>query len=153
MTLNTIIVRLKSYFEKHAMINTTSITLDDSYFNSITDIIYPVVNIQFINTDVTDTSFIHNFKIIIGDQTNPNITGIDFEIYSDSIQVAEDFFGYLNEAFDFEWIKVSSLQPFYDSNVDRISGVVFTVKLVVRRRVLSNIEVPNQDCVTPHKNN
>jgi len=145
MNLNTIINSIKGYFTNHAMVNGANVTLDDDDFNALVDLSYPVVNIQYIDTDVSNNLLTHNFKIVIGDLTNPNIQAIDFEIYSDCIQISEDFFGWLDTIYDFDWSKSTNLQPFTDSNTDRVSGIVFTISLAVRRAV-------NQDCVAPHKN-
>jgi len=145
MTLNEIIVALKAYFNNHSFINTVNVTMDDSDFNAVNDIVYPIVNIQYLDTDVSDISLSHNFKIAIGDLTNPNVELIDIEIISDSIQVADDFFGWLDNQYDFDWNKNTSLQPFSDSNVDRISGVVFQITVSVNRKL-------DSDCLAPHIN-
>lgn len=142
MTLNKIINVLKNYFESHLMIRGVSVTLDDANFNAISDTQYPVANIQFVDSDVTATQFRYNFKIIIADLTNPNIEDIDFEIYSDCLQIASDFFGYLNTIYDFDWTKTASVVPFSDGNVDRISGVVFTISLIT-------FPVSDPNCVAP----
>ena len=130
MTLNQVINSLKNYFESHPLVNTTNVTLDDADFNAINNLVYPVANIQYIDTDVNDKRFQHNFKIIVADLTNPNIEGIDFEIFSDTLQIVGDFTSSLENNYDYDWIKTTNIQPFQDSNVDRISGVVFTIGII-----------------------
>lgn len=130
MSLNEVISLIKTYFENHPLINTTNVTLDDADFNAINNILYPVVNIQYIDTDVVERRFQHNFKIIIADATNPNIENIDFEIFSDCLQIAGDFTSSLDNNYNFDWIKTTSIQPFQDGNVDRISGIVFTMGII-----------------------
>lgn len=143
MTLNKIIDELKVYFESHLMINYVVVTNDDDDFNALSDISYPVVNIQYLDTIVTSTLLTHNFKIIIGDLTNPNIQLIDYNIYSDCIQIADDFFGWLENNFSYDWDKNTTIDNFTDSNVDRVSGIVFPLSLSVRRGI-------NSDCIAPH---
>lgn len=130
MTLNSIINRLKSYFESHPQVNTSNVTIGDDDLNAINNITYPLVNIQYIDTDVSYKKMQHNFKIIIGDLTNPNVIGIDYEIFSDCLQISGDFIGWMDDNYDFDWVKVTNIQPFQDDNVDRISGVVFTIGVI-----------------------
>lgn len=130
MTLNEIINDIKGYFESHTLINTVNITIGDDDLNAIDGIVYPLVNIQYLDSDVLQKQIQHNFKIIIGDLTNPNILGIDYEIFSDSLQVAGDFYLWLDNNFNFDYIKTTNIQPFQDDNVDRMSGIVFTIGVV-----------------------
>ena len=127
MSLNQVLEILKGYFNSHPQIADVSLSLSDSDFNAISNFTYPVADIQYIDTDVLDKRFQHNLKIILGDLTNPNVEGIDFEIYSDRLQVAGDFFQWAEDNYDLDIIRTTSIQPFQDSNVDRISGVVFNI--------------------------
>jgi hypothetical protein len=127
MTLNQVLESIKAYFEAHPQVTDVTLSLGDDDFNAVTGLTYPVVDIQYVDTDVVEQRFQHNLKIIIGDLTNPNIPGIDFEVYSDRLQVAGDFFHWLEDNYDFDWVKTTSIQPFTDSNVDRVSGVVFSL--------------------------
>lgn len=130
MTLNQVLAQIKEYFENHPMVNNSQLSLSDSDFNAINNLIYPVVDIQYIDSDFENQRFQHNLKIIIADLSNPNIDSIDFEIYSDTLQIAADFFYYLENNFLFDYIKTTSLQPFQDSNVDRTTGVVFNIGII-----------------------
>lgn len=146
MTLNAITEQLKDYFNNHRLINTVNVTIGDDDLNAINNIIYPLVNIQYINSTIENTKYIsHNFKIIIGDRTSPNVELIDMEIFSDTLQIADDFTGWLDTIYEFDWINNVSVEPFSDSNVDRVSGVVFTITILSPRLV-------NSDCLTPYKN-
>jgi hypothetical protein len=127
MTLNQVIASIKQYFKNHPLIEDVMVSLGDDDLNAVTGLKYPLVDIQYLDTDVVDKRFQHNLKIIIGDLTNPNVTGIDFEIYSDCLQIAGDFFQWLEDNFDFDYIRNTNVQPFTDSNVDRVSGVVFNI--------------------------
>jgi len=127
MTLNQVLQEIKTYFKNHPLINDVLISLGDEDFNATPGLTYPVVDIQYIDTDVVDKRFQHNIKIVIADLTNPNVEGIDYEIYSDTLQIAGDFFNELEYNFNYDWVKTTSIQPFNDSNVDRTTGVVFTL--------------------------
>jgi hypothetical protein len=127
MTLNQVLDNIKAYFQAHPQVTDVLLSLGDDDFNAAVGLTYPVVDIQYQDTDVLDKRFQHNLKIIIADITNPNVSGIDFEIYSDRLQVAGDFFHWLEDNYDFDWIKTTSIQPFQDGNVDRITGVVFNL--------------------------
>lgn len=127
MSLNQVLQILKDYFESHPQVADVSLSLGDADFNAINNLTYPVADIQYIDTDVVGKRFQNNFKIILGDLTNPNVEGIDFEIYSDRLQVAGDFFQWAEDNYELDIIRTTSLQPFQDSNVDRISGVVFNI--------------------------
>lgn len=142
MTLNQIFTSLKTYFKRHALVNGVNVTIDNDDFNALTGIEYPVVNIQYIDTGVSGDLLNHNFKIIIGDSTNLNVQLIDIEIFSDCIQIADDFFGWLNTQYDFDWNKNTALLPFVDTNSDRTSGIVFTLVLTTYR-IVDNV------CQTP----
>lgn len=138
MTLNELIALLRNYFQTHPVIRSVSITLSDSDFNAINDQVYPTVNIQYVDTDIDRNRFTNNFKIIIADLTNPNVLDIDFEIYSDTLQVAGDFMNFIEGQMDIDYTRTSNLQPFQDSNVDRTSGVVFTIGLTTYNNTSTN---------------
>lgn len=143
-TLNQILTQIEDYFQTHALVNGVNITLDDDDFNALVDLSYPVVNIQYLDTDVNERLLIHNLKVTIGDLTNPNVELLDISIYSDCIQIAEDFFGWLETQYGFDWNKNTNIQPFSDSNTDRVSGIVFTMAISTFRKI-------NADCAAPHK--
>lgn len=146
MTLNYITEQIKDYFNSHRLINTVNVTIGDDDLNAINNITYPLVNIQYINSSIDDTKYMsHNFKIIIGDRTSPNVELIDMEIFSDTLQIADDFTGWLDTIYEFDWLRNTSIEPFSDSNVDRVSGVVFTITILAPRLV-------NSECLTPYKN-
>ena len=138
MTLNELIALLRNYFQSHPMIKSVSITLTDSDFNAINDQTYRTVNIQYIDTDIDRNRFTNNFKIIIADLTNPNVPDIDFEIYSDALRIAGDFMNFIEGQMDIDYTRTSNIQPFQDSNVDRTSGVVFTIGLTTYQNTSLN---------------
>ena len=129
MTLNQVLDAINSYFNTHPLIKQVSLTIDDDDFNAVTAKEYPIVNIQYVDTDAVADRFQHNLKIIIADLTNPNVEGIDFEIYSDALQIAGDFFKFLEFNFTIDAVRTTNFQPFQDSTVDRISGVVFNLSV------------------------
>lgn len=140
MSLNQVLEAIKAYFKAHPLISQVNITIDDDSFNALTGLTYPVVNLQYVDSDAVADRFQHNFKVIIADLTNPNVEGIDFEIYSDSLQIAGDFFHWLEDNYSFDAIRTTNFQPFTDSNVDRITGVVFNLGIFTWLN--KNIECP-----------
>ena len=127
MTLNEILIDFKNYLQNHPLLESCSLTLSDEDFNALNSQQYPTSNIQYIDSTTVGTTFTHNIKIILADLSNPNVEDIDFEILSDLMRIAGDFFVYLDGDFRFDWTKTSNIQPFVDSNVDRMTGIVFTI--------------------------
>jgi hypothetical protein len=129
LTLNQIKILLTDFFNSHNMINSVYY-MDDFDFNAESSIDYPVVNIEYLNSAITDKVFNHNFKIVIGDITVPDNYEMEDMVHSDTLQIAEDFFTFLqnyngNLIFD----RASSIQKFVDDTGDRICGIVFTIRL------------------------
>lgn len=144
MTLNQILTSLKTYFKRHALINGVNVTLDNDDFNALVGVEYPVVNIQYVDTPVSYPLSYHTFKITIGDLTSMNIQLLDIEIFSDCVQVAEDFFSWLELQEDYDWNKNTTINPFIDANGDRTSGITFTI-------VLSSYLQENVECQVPYR--
>ena len=55
--------------------------------------------------------------------------GIEDEIYSDMILIAEDFFAWAQEKEGFDFSKQVNIQKFVDATGDRTSGIIFKVQL------------------------
>jgi hypothetical protein len=142
MTLNNFKSLLKTWFQNHAQINSVYYC-DDFDFNAERSIDYPTVNIEYLNSAINDKEMNHIFKIVIADITKPDDTEMEDNIISDSLQIAEDFFTYLQNAEGFRFNKTSSLQKFVDDTADRAAGIVFTITLSVIR--------PQNWCNTPTK--
>lgn len=133
MTLNQIKYLLIGFFESHRMIN--QVFYGDKFdFSAVIDLNYPVVNIEYLNSNISNKVMNHNFKIIIGDITQPNNADMEDLIYSDSLQIAEDFYTYLsNYTGNLIFDKVSSIQKFNHDMPDIVCGIVFSIRLGTMR--------------------
>lgn len=132
LTLNQIKIILKDWFNNHALINSVYYC-DDFDFNSERSIDYPVANIEYLNSDITGKMINHNYKVVIGDLTKADDSEMEDNIHSDSLQVAEDFFTFLQNYEGFSFDKSSSINKFTDDTADRASGIVFTFSLSLVR--------------------
>ena len=65
-TLNELKQIIKGYFESHAQINSVYYC-DDFDFNAERSIQYPVVNIEYLNSNINDKLMNHIFKVVIAD--------------------------------------------------------------------------------------
>ena len=142
-TLNQLKTILKDWFNNHAMINSVYYE-DDFDFNSERSIDYPVANIEFLSGNINDVEMLYNFKVVIADITKPDDTEMEDNIHSDALQIAEDFFTFLqNYEVGISFNKISTLNKFTDDTGDRTSGIVFTFTLSTIR--------PQNRCWTPVK--
>lgn len=139
-TLNELKTILKSYFNSHAIINSVYYE-DDFDFNAERSIDYPVANIEYLNSNISNKTMNHNFKIVLADITEPENNEMEDNIHSDTLQIAEDFFTYLQNAEGFSFDKSSSINKFTDDTADRAAGIVFTIQISVIR--------PQNRCNTP----
>lgn len=142
-TLNELKQIIKGYFESHAQINSVYYC-DDFDFNAERSIQYPVVNIEYLNSNINDKLMNHIFKVVIADITEADNTEMEDNIHSDSLMIAEDFYTYLQNQEGIIFTKTSSINKFTDDTADRASGIVFTVTLSVIR--------PQNRCNAPLKN-
>jgi len=142
LTLNAIKIKLKAWFAEHAQINDVRYE-DDFSFNAERNLSYPVTNIEFLDAAINNTYLNYNFKVSIGDMTDPNQPHQVDDVYSDSILVAEDFFAYLQREEGWVFNKSTSIQKFTDDTGDRVAGIVFRITLSVVRS--------QNTCATPTK--
>lgn len=133
---------MKYFFENHGQINSIYYC-DDFDFNAERSIDYPVTNIEYLNSTITDKTTNHNYKVVIGDLTKPDDTEMEDNVHSDCLQVAEDFYTYLYNYEGLIFNKTSTINKFTDDTGDRASGIVFTITLSVIR--------PQNWCSTPTK--
>lgn len=128
---------LTSFFNKHLQINTV-------LFGSKLDlagnenIIYPVSNIQFLDSSVRDNNQIDRFQFTLADLQNSNSNESEIEIINDLTLVAYDLVNYLYSdqfQFQFEVNSVTSISPFTDDFGDLCSGVTFIVNISQQREI------------------
>ncbi len=120
------------FFESHAQIKTVKYE-NDFDFNSERNLTYPVANIDYLESNLSDKMISHYFLIQLADQTDNNVIGIDDEIVSDLQLVAEDFFTWLQYQKGFTFSKSTNIQKLLDDTHDRVSGITFRITLSVRR--------------------
>jgi len=145
LTLNNIKKILVDWFNNHAQINSVYYE-DDFNCNAERNILYPVCNIEYKYSNINDRTVNHVFLIAIGDITEPDNHDMEDEVYSDSLQVAEDFFTFLQNAeLGFWFNKVTTLTKFVDDTGDRVCGVSFYLTISTIRR--------QNWCDTPIKSN
>ena len=131
-TLNSLKQILIAFFEQHKQIKAVKYE-DDFNFNAERALEYPVCNIEYAESNLTNKKLAHTYKIILGDLVDVNIEGHEDEIYSDLMLIAEDFFAWLQYQEGFEFIKSSSIQKFSDDTSDRVSGFTFRITLSLIR--------------------
>lgn len=131
-TLNQIKHLLLEFFNSHGQVASV-LYLDDFDFNSERNLTYPAVNIEYIDSTVRNKETLHSFKVVLADLVNQNIDGHEDEIFSDLLLIAEDFFTWAQESYDFDFQKSVNIQKFQDDTGDRTSGLVYRFQLKVIR--------------------
>lgn len=144
LSLNQLKQILVNFLNSHAQINEV-VWGDDFEFSVDRDLNYPVASIEYLDTNINGKAMNHNFKVVLGDLSDPNVHGIDDEVVSDMLLVADDVMSWLQQQEGFQFIKSSNIQKFTDEFGDRVSGVVFRIVLSVIRR--------QNECAIPTKAN
>lgn len=142
MTLNQIKQKLTTFFNSHAQVNDLRFQ-DDFDFNAERNLLYPVVNVEWLGAAINNKMTNHNLKVTIGDLLNINDPEQLHDIYSDSLLIAEDLFSFLQYEEGWTFSKSSTIQKFDDASGDRVAGVVFTITISVVRT--------QNTCATPTK--
>jgi len=141
ITVNQYIKMLTDFFENHGQINT--VLVGDNYdFNAVSNIIYPVCNIEYVRQNISASNINDQFEITIGDLFDPNLKRSEYAIYSDSNLIADDVITYFGNQYDVEYeiSETTSVQK-WKGNVDRLAGCVFVVSF-------DQFRVAN-DCILP----
>src|ERR1035438_992849 len=145
LSLNQINCKLIAYLNSHAQINDVDTSSDNYKFAAQRNLQFPVCNLQWMESNVSGKFWLHTFQFILLDKTNPNTAGIDVEIDSDMLLIADDFLAWLDLQDGFTYTRVSQIIQIADQYGDRLSGIKFRIVLSTVRR--------NNDCTTPRKNN
>ncbi len=141
ITLNKIKTILKDWFENHKQVH--HFYYGDVYgYAAIPDKDYVSVNAEFLESNLSGKFMNHSYRISIGDLVDVNIEGHEDEAISDCMNIAGDFFSYLDLVEEFTLLMNSNVQPFSDDTGDRISGVVFRIVLQAHRKA--------NECSTPN---
>jgi hypothetical protein len=149
ITINRYAKLIEDFFKGHNQINTVT-SGDDFDFNADNDIIYPVVNSEFLNQNISGDSISHQFEIIIADIYDANVSNGATEIYNDCNLIAVDFIDWLSNQYeeDYEINDSISIKKFTDGNVDRVGGCVFVVTFTQFREANSCI-IPIDSTIVP----
>jgi hypothetical protein len=128
---------LIDFFEKHLQINTV-VFGNKKDFAVLENLIYPVVNISFLDSSANDRTVIDRFQITISDLQDSDNDSSEFEIVSDTSLIGYDLLNYLADekfAFDFQVLNSVSMNNFTDEGDDLTSGVVFVINLTQQRPI------------------
>lgn len=142
LNLNDIKQQLIGYFSDHGQINDVKYE-DDFDFAAEPELTYPVAHVQHVSSSSSGKMTTHNFQVTLADLTDQNIQGIEDEIYSDLLEIADEFGAWLYQQNDWSYDRVMSIQKFVEGHKDRTAGITFVVRLSVVRR--------NNPCQTPAK--
>lgn len=142
LSLNQLKTRIVGFLNSHAQINEV-IWGTDFDFSAERDVTYPVANVEYLDSNISGKQMNHNFKVTLGDLSDPNITGVDDEVVSDQLLVADDFMAWLQQQEGFEFVRNVRIQKLSNSYGDRVSGVEFKITLSVIRR--------QNECTIPTK--
>lgn len=132
LTLNNIKHKLLDIFNNHPQLHSV-VYSDEFSFSAERNLVYPVANIEYLESSINNKLVIHSFNIKIGDLVHAEKLEFEDEIYSDLLLVAEDLLSLIDEVEGFTLIKTSSIQKFSDENGDRVSGLTFRINLQVVR--------------------
>jgi hypothetical protein len=142
LTLNQIKEILVDFFNEHAQVNTV-IYADDFDYNAERNQLYPAINIQYLSSNISNKTINHTFKFVYLNYLTEGNINLNNEIYSDGIQIAEDFFSFIGDYEGIIFSKSSNIQKFKNDTGDMVAGIVFTLIISVMR--------PQNKCVIPKK--
>jgi hypothetical protein len=149
ITLNQYRKILTTFFDNHLQINTVLFG-NNSDFNANENIVYPVANIQFLDSSTNGQSIIDRFEITIADLQNREDDDAEFEIINDCTLIAYDLINYLNKeefSFLFQVSNVTTINNFSEQNTDVTAGVNFAINLT-QQRLINPCNVPITDVPT-----
>lgn len=142
LRLNDIKEKLIGFFEQHGQINTVRYE-DDLDFAAESDITYPAAQIEYITSATQSKMITHSFTVTLADLSDDNIKGIEDEIHSDMIDVADDFAAWLWEQPEFVFDRTMNINKFTAQDGDMTAGITFAIRLSVVGR--------NNPCTQPTK--
>lgn len=146
ITINQYIKVIEGFFNKHNIINT--VLVGNNYdFNAVSNVIYPVVNIEYITENIQPTNIATQFEITIADLFDPNVPKSEYSIYSDCNQIANDCLSFFGNQYDVDYDinENVSIQKFVEGNDDRTAGCVFIL-------TFNQFRTAN-DCIIPYNIN
>jgi len=144
MTLKQITKIIIDFFEAHLMVNSVTKHTVKGFIGN-RDKVYSVANVEFLDSAINGKIRTDSFQITLADLLTPTKDN-EFDIYSDTIEIAEDFFTHLqyNPAFTFN--KSVNSQKFSEEDGDIIAGITFKISLqTVRPQNECNIPLVEED--------
>lgn len=148
LTLNQISQKLIQFFEGHSQVNTV-IYADDFDFSAYPDILYRVVHIQSVDSQIKSKEIINRFKFMIADIEDPQNQNSENDIWSDCALIADDFLTFFGDDDypDFLMDTDTTFQQFSESGTDRTAGIVFTAS-VRQTREINPCTIPTKDNIS-----
>jgi len=148
ITLNAIEQYFNDWFKNHLMLNSYFIFEGDFDFNGERNILYPTVNVEWMTSTIVPNSAgdditNHVFKVTIADTALPDNLRQENNIFSDALQIAEEFLYSIKKTPYFMYGGNTVISKFVDDNPDRTSGIWFNVVIGIKQ--------PSKRCSTPTK--
>lgn len=136
-------------FDSDPLVNTIT-TLSDELIDTNKETIYPVVNIDYLDSDVLDDVLLFSFKITALDQNDVYVKSIDSKLLEDTNQ--SDI---LNETFNICQSFINSFRQYNSDSIEISSKSTITKVMNERLNGLSGHEfdivlsIPNEGAVCP----
>lgn len=141
MTLKQITKIIIDFFEAHLMVNSVTRHSVKGFIGN-RDKVYSVANIEFLDSSINGKIRTDSFQITLADLLTPSKDN-EFDIYSDTLEIAEDFFTHLQYNPEFTFNKSVNSQKFTEEDGDLIAGITFKISLQTVRA--------QNECNTPLK--
>lgn len=141
MTLKETTKILTTFFDSHALVNSVT-QYDIKRFINDRAKEYLVANIYFLDSAISGKVRTDSFQITLADLLTPTSSN-EFEIYNNCLEIAEDFFTFLQYHPEFTFNKSANSQKFSEEDGDLISGITFKISIQTIR--------PQSSCSTPIK--
>lgn len=138
-----------SKLDSDALVNTIT-TLSDELIDTNKETIYPVVNIDYLDSDVLDDILLFSFKIIVLDQNDVYVKSTDSKLLEDTNQ--SDI---LNETFNICQSFINSFRQYNSDSIEIQSKSTIGTIMNERLNGLSGHEfdivlsIPNEGSVCP----
>ena len=136
-------------FDADSLVNTIT-TLSDELIDTNKETIYPVVNIDYLDSDVLEDIVLFSFKITALDQNDIYVKSTDSKLLEDTNQ--SDI---LNETFNISQSFINSFRQYNDEGIEISSKSTITTIMNERLNGLSGHEfdiilsIPNEGSVCP----
>ena len=136
-------------FDNDALVNTIT-TLSDELIDTNKETIYPVVNVDYLDSDVLEDVILFSFKITALDQNDVYVKSTDSKLLEDTNQ--SDI---LNETFNICQSFINSFRQYNDDGIEISSKSTITTIMNERLNGLSGHEfdiilsIPNEGSVCP----